>query len=111
VIRDPGDRPSTQDCLRCLNDPDHGVLVIRPLPFTSSPANFTFSVLDALGKTLPPAMSASLPSRSWDLAVSWARAYRLRHVVVDRAHTMHAKLAGRLRDLLGPPSPCGAGSG
>lgn len=105
VIRDPGDQPSTQDCLRQLNDPDHGVLVIRPLPFTSSATNFTLSVLDALGKNLPSVRSVSLPARSWDLAVCWAHAYRLRHLVVDRAHTLPPKLAGYLRDLLGPPSP------
>lgn len=105
VIRDPDDRPSTQEHLRRLNDPDHGVLVIRPLPFTSSPVDLTFSVLDALGKALPSAKTAALPSRPWDLAVSWTHAYRLRNLVVDRAHTVHPKLAGHLRDLLGPPGP------
>ena len=72
MIRDPGDRPSTREHLHALNDPGAGILVIRPLPYPDSPLNLTFSVLEALGKTLPSTASATLPSRPWELAVSWA---------------------------------------
>ena len=105
MIRDPGDRPSTREHLHALNDPGAGILVIRPLPYPDSPLNFTFSVLEALGKTLPSTASATLPSRPWELAVSWAAGYQLRHLVADRAHTLRPQLAGQLRDLAGPPGP------
>lgn len=67
MIRDPGDRPSTREHLHALNDPGAGILVIRPLPYPDSPLNFTFSVLEALGKTLPSTALATLPSApgSW----------------------------------------------
>lgn len=101
VIRDPDDLPSTQDHLRHLNDPDSGVLVIRHVPYLESFPAFTLTVLAGLGKTLP----AKTAREPWNQAVAWASGYRLEHIVVDRAHTLHPMFTPHLLALIKTPRP------
>lgn len=101
VIRDPDDLPATAAQLGRCNDPDRGVLVIRPLPYTTSPGDFTLAVAHALGKALPAAPTP----RRWAQTVAWTAGYQLRHLVLDRAHTVHPACAPHLRELLGPARP------
>ena len=101
VVRDPDDLPATTERVRLLNDPDRAILVIRPLPYTTSMNDFAFCVLDGLGKHLP----AAPPPGLWNQTLAWVNGYRLRHLVVDRAHTLKPDFRGPLRELLGPPRP------
>ncbi|MGW4644300.1 hypothetical protein ACWEN6_37675 [Sphaerisporangium sp. NPDC004334] len=101
VVRDPDDLPATTERVRLLNDPDRAILVIRPLPYTTSMNDFAFCVLDGLGKHLP----AAPPPGLWNQTLAWVHGYRLRHLVIDRAHTLKPDFRGPLRELLGPPRP------
>jgi hypothetical protein len=101
VIRDPDDLASTQDHLRHLNDPDGGVLVIRHVPYLESFSAFTLTVLEGLGKIV----AAKTALEPWNQAVAWATGYRLRHIVVDRAHTLHPMFTPRLLALIAAPRP------
>ncbi|MEQ4723609.1 hypothetical protein [Nonomuraea sp. B19D2] len=85
VIRDPGDLPATHQRLRQLGDPDNGIVVLRPVPYSSSTKDFLFCVLEGLGKSLPTRLPA--PLRPWEQTLAWVTGYRLSHLVVDRAHT------------------------
>jgi hypothetical protein len=103
VIRDADDLPAIGRRLRELADPDGGIVVLRPVPYSGSINDFLFCVLEGLGKRLPARLSS--PQRPWDQAKAWVTGYRLAHLVIDRAHTMPAEFAPYLRALLGPPRP------
>lgn len=104
VGRDPHDTPDTRDLLAQIDNLDRGVLVVRPVPGTASPAVLALAVLAALGKQVEPRPHE--PQRQWwRLARAWMVGHQVDHLVVDRAHTVPGKL---IRDLIGLAVTAGA---
>lgn len=98
VVRDPHDTPATRSLLDRVDQLDRGVLVVRPVPGTTSPAVLALAILAALGKQVDPP-PRGLTRRWWALACAWAAGHQVDYLVIDRAHTLPARLITQLIEL------------
>ncbi len=105
VVVDDDDDPGFSDELESRADVTRGVLVVRPVPGVTETRRLAADVLLAMGKHYD-AISRERHSRhGWDLARLWARAERVRHLVVWDAHRLPAGLWNQLAVMAGE---CGA---
>jgi hypothetical protein len=98
VVRDPHDTPDTRAVLTRIDNLDRGVIVVRPVPGTTSPAVLALAVLAALGKRVDTRPRGP-QNQWWSLARAWAVGHQVDYLVVDRAHTLPATLIHDLIDL------------
>lgn len=98
VVRDPHDTPATRTLLERIDQLDRGVLVVRPVPGTSSPAVLALAILAALGKQVDPP-PRGLTRHWWALACAWAVGHQVDYLVIDRAHTLPTRLITQLIEL------------
>lgn len=101
VLRNVGDDAAVTRALLDAHDLSRGVITVHPTPATISGLALAADTLAALGcstaRTVPEKVAAlELASRA---VLAWLYAYRIRHLVILRTHTLTADQLARLLRL------------
>lgn len=92
VVVDEDGEPGFSDELERRVDVAAGVTVVRPVPGVTDRRRLAADVLVALGKHYDCLSRERQSRHGWDLARMWARAERLRHLVVWDAQRLPVRL-------------------
>ena len=98
-VVDTDDDPDLYEELHRRADVAGGVIVVRPVPGAANERTLAADVLIALGKHFDAVARERQTSRSWELVRLWARAERIRHLVVCDAERLALPLVTRLTEL------------
>ncbi|WP_331729855.1 hypothetical protein OHV05_35080 (plasmid) [Kitasatospora sp. NBC_00070] len=95
---DPADTPACTRTALAAHDPARGQATVHPTPGTAHTADLAHDVMAALGKPdAAPSPWTTRPTLTWAAAAAHARAMRLGHLIVLRAHLL---TPARLHQLL-----------
>ena len=104
VVVDEDRDPGFSDELERRVDVAGGVTVVRPVPGVADRRRLAADLLIALGKHYDCLSRERQSRHGWDLARLWARAERLRHLVVWDAHRLPPTLWKELEAVGGATS-------
>lgn len=99
IVVDTDDDPALYEDLHRRADISSGVAVARPVPNVSGFGTFAADLLLAMGKHFDALARERQLRRAWDLACLWARAERLRQLIVCDAERLPPALVSRTGDL------------
>ena len=99
VVVDVDDDPALYENLHRRADVPSGIVVARPVPGVAGIGTLAADLLLAMGKHFDALAREHELRRGWELVCLWARAVRLRHLILCDAERLPAALVSRTAEL------------